>query len=160
MTLNPERQELKSFVFGLLGQRVRRCLAPGEGCLEKAISAHSIPKSCVLNQICEDNHVVMPITRPESDLMPALEFKRVGKNKASTFTGLCAKHDNEIFQPIDRFPFDTTNVQNLFLLAFRSVLNELHAVMQSAILLQTAYQKRMALRVFWWVVFTVLAACK
>src|SRR5689334_8203934 len=142
MTRKQQLQEMKNLMFRLQGSRLERCLEPREECEAKAIKAHSIAKSSVLNQLCEDNHVVMPVARQQSDAPPTVEFRRVGKNTASTFTGLCARHDNQIFRPIDDFSFDVLNPEHLFLLAYRSVLNELHAVMQGAARIQVAYQKR------------------
>ncbi len=71
-----------------------------------------------------------------------IEFTRIGRNRASTFAGLCSRHDCEIFRPIDdRLP-DLTDESHLFLLAYRAVLREYHVVLQSAIQLQSTYQKR------------------
>jgi hypothetical protein len=72
---------------------------------------------------------------------PEIEFQQVGRNLATTFTGLCQKHDSELFRPIDINEFDVGNQQQKFLIAYRSVLRELHTRIKAAIDLQTLYQK-------------------
>jgi len=69
-----------------------------------------------------------------------IEFKQVGRNQATTFTGLCQKHDSELFRPIDINEFDVSNQQQKFLLAYRSVLRELHTRIKVAIDVNTFYQ--------------------
>ncbi|MGC2062844.1 MAG: hypothetical protein WA610_07680 [Thermodesulfovibrionales bacterium] len=72
---------------------------------------------------------------------PQLYFDKVGRNKATTFTGLCDTHDSELFDPIDNSPFKSTNIEHLFLLAYRSVLRELHTKMKGAVDIQTQYNR-------------------
>lgn len=111
--------------------RFDRCIAPLEECDGHAIRAHSIQNAGALDLIAEDGHVItlsLVVMRDGLDI----EFKRIGRNKASTFTGLCAKHDSALFRPIDTNPLDLTNPQHLFLLAYRSVTRELHATMEAA----------------------------
>ena len=71
-----------------------------------------------------------------------LEFVLVGRNRATTFTGLCPVHDTAIFLPIETNDLDLSNEEHLFLLAYRAATRELHATMQAAVQLQTAYQER------------------
>src|SRR5262249_55137686 len=58
---------------------------------------------------------------------PRLAFVKIGRNDASTFTGLCSKHDIELFKSIDTEPLDVDNCEHLRQLAYRSVMRELHA---------------------------------
>ena len=76
-----------------------------------------------------------------------VSFDWVGRNNATTFAGLCARHDNDIFREIDDHIPDHCNPEHLFLLAYRSVLRELHAVIQNAIRIQLTYQKRVEIGV-------------
>lgn len=76
---------------------------------------------------------------------PELVLERVGRKKATTFTGLCSTHDQTIFDPIDRASIDLTNDEQLFLLAHRSVLRELHAASTAAANIQRAFQEKVAL---------------
>lgn len=95
-------------------------------CLKKAIRAHSVQNAGVFDLLSERGHIVA--LRPASlKDASSIRFERIGRNKASTFTGLCTAHDNEIFRPIDSQPFDFSNQVHLLLLAYRSITRELHA---------------------------------
>ena len=108
----------------------------------KAIKAHSVQNSNVLDLLCEDGHVIQIKLKVGGDAQPEPEYKLVGRNRATTFTGLCSTHDSDIFREIDTEEIDVNNVRQLYLLAYRSVLRELHATMHAAGMIQGAYQKR------------------
>lgn len=119
--------------------RFSKCLDPTLACKNDAIKAHSVQNANALSLIAEDNHVYelkMRIT----DGKPVCAFERVGRNNASTFPGLCAQHDTEIFRPIDTKPLATDDLEQLYLIAYRSVTRELHASMEGAMRIQRAYQ--------------------
>lgn len=118
------------------------CHEPTETCEQKAIRAHSIPSGTVLNRLTHEGHVIMPQLKLKMPPPAEIKFKRVGRNKATTFTGLCSKHDNDIFRPIDDALPDLTDNLHLFLLAYRAVLREYHIVLQNAVRFQSTYQKR------------------
>ena len=83
-----------------------KCLYGDLTCAEKPIDAHSIQNAKVLELIQTNGHVLMPDFRLV-DGEPKLEFAKIGRNDASTFTGLCSKHDTELFKSIDtavKFP--------------------------------------------------------
>ncbi len=61
-----------------------------------------------------------------------MEFKRVGRNDASTFTGLCSKHDAELFKEIDNEQFNTDNCVHRRQIAYRSVMREFHTELENA----------------------------
>ena len=44
---------------------------------------------------------------------PVIEFGPVGRNNASTFTGLCSGHDTELFKLIDTEPLDVGNAEQM-----------------------------------------------
>ena len=121
------------------------CHEPSETCRETAIRAHSIPNGAVLSALADDGHIVMPQMKLKNPPPAEIEFKRVGRNKATTFTGLCSKHDNAIFQPIDDQTPDSTDRSHLFLLAYRAVLREYHVCLQNGLRFQFNYQKRVEL---------------
>lgn len=128
-------------LFQTFNLRFGKCLEPTMSCEKTAIRAHSIQNSNVIDLLEVNNHVVA--LRPDiSDGQATVEFKLVGRNQASTFTGLCSHHDHTIFAPIDSRPLGLKNKQQLFLLAYRSITRELHATMEAAIKIQTAYQSR------------------
>lgn len=118
-----------------------RCLAPGE-CLELAIAAHSVQKSRFIKQLAEDGHVLTVKLDATARNGLSIDLHSVGVNQATTFTGLCANHDNAIFSPIEKQEIDFTNSEHLFLLAYRCALSELHEQMVSASRVQGAYSNR------------------
>jgi hypothetical protein len=127
--------------FKTHNSRFSKCLAPGMNCDKEAIRAHSIQNSGVIDLIAVDGHVLA--FRPSfSSEGPEIEFKLVGRNHASTFTGLCNEHDTKLFIPLDTKPLDVKDREQLFLLAYRSVTRELHAVMEGAIKIQSGYMSR------------------
>jgi len=94
-------------------------------CDGKPIDAHSIQNAKVLELIQTDGHVLMPDFRLVNG-EPKLELVKIGRNDASTFTGLCSKHDTELFKAIDTEPLDVDNCEHLRQLAYRSVMREFH----------------------------------
>lgn len=141
---NPWRTEGERFSSFLHASRLEfnRCLEPSWQCMNRAIRAHSVQNSRVLDLLARNGHVVAPRLRASMHQGPQLEFVSVGRNRATTFTGLCAFHDNAIFRPIETSDLDLSNQEHLFLLAYRAATRELHATMQAAVQLQTAYQER------------------
>jgi hypothetical protein len=112
-------------------------------CPEVAIRAHSIQNSRVFDLVSDQHHVTMFRARFSKE-GPTVELKKIGRNLASTFTGFCAHHDASIFRRLDTEPLDTTDIEQLFLLAYRSVSRELHSTIEGAVKLQGAYQDRVA----------------
>lgn len=126
-------KKLKGFIYKQQMSQFNRCLAPFHECSKKVIKAHSIQNNKILKKMSVDGHVIMLSIKQNLDIGPTMNFKNIGKNQATTFTGLCAEHDNEIFQLIDDNEFDFTEPKHLFLLAYRSVLKELHSKMKAAV---------------------------
>ena len=106
---------------------IKTCLAPEawkNECHGQISSAHTVPKGS-LKQIARNSHVY--------SLIPSLEKLRknqglilpelLGINKASTFTGFCSRHDNNIFAPMEKYVFNGTSEQ-CFLLGYRSLARE------------------------------------
>lgn len=118
------KEDIQSFVKAQK-EGFAKCLPPSMDCDEKPIRAHSIQNARVLDLIQTDGHVRMPqykLVKGE----PVMEFAKVGRNDASTFTGLCSKHDTELFKAIDTEPLDVDNCEHLRQLAYRSVMREMH----------------------------------
>jgi hypothetical protein len=141
----PVNDDLMAHFFKSQGKLLNRCLSPDMSCTEKAIKAHSVQNAGVLDLLSTDGHVIHFNLHASGNSPPELNYKKIGRNKATTFTGLCGKHDQEIFREIDAKPIDIENQSQLLLLAYRSVLRELHATMDGAIKIQEAYQKRVKL---------------
>jgi hypothetical protein len=108
-----------------------RCLPPCMDCEEEPIRAHSIQNAGVLDLVQTDGHVLMPRYKLVGGELK-LEFAKVGRNDATTFTGLCAKHDAELFKEIDTKPLDVDNCVQRRQLAYRSVMKEMHTELANA----------------------------
>ena len=83
------------------------CLCPG--CMEPPIKSHSQQLKGALSVIAQDKKVIIP-SRNDMDVLrrmldgqiPAGRFHKIEIKRASTFKGFCAKHDTEMFLPIER----------------------------------------------------------
>lgn len=138
----------------------KKCLAPGPDCANKVSGrAHSIQNTRVVKLLADHGyvegrrvkkgHVIMPETRPEVfkkafealpkdpdsdrriDGLPP--FRPIGRNQATTFTGLCGRHDSAMFVPIEGENRLTFTEEQKFLLAYREVLREFHTSKQAAL---------------------------
>jgi hypothetical protein len=89
------------------------------------VKAHTVSKSASLQHIARDGHVyqIAPNVLSLENNSGPLELKLVGTNRASTFTGFCRKHDDEIFAPIEKQQFRGTPEQ-CFLVAYRALCRE------------------------------------
>ena len=70
-----------------------------------------------------------------------IDLELIGRNEASTFTGLCSDHDSSIFRDLDNADFDPSDQNHLFLVAYRSVLREFHSLIEGATKLQSMLVK-------------------
>ncbi|WKA29333.1 hypothetical protein [Bradyrhizobium roseum] len=102
-----------------------KCLYGDLTCEEKPVDAHSIQNAKVIELIQDNGHVLMPDFRLVNG-EPKLAFVKIGRNDASTFTGLCSKHDIELFKTIDTEPLNVRRREHLEQLAYRSVMRDLH----------------------------------
>ncbi|MBC2857987.1 hypothetical protein [Stappia sp. 28M-7] len=129
--------------FKTMKVRFEKCLEPTLSCTEPAISAHSVQNATTLSLIAEQNHVYELRMRVRNG-GPQCAFEKVGRNQASTFPGFCGHHDTEVFKPIDTKPLSLEDMEQLFLIAYRSVTRELHTVMEAAMRLQTTLERQIA----------------
>ena len=93
--------------------------------------------------IAEDGKVYA-VSKKHSDIVQnrrAATFTLQGVNKVSTFRGFCEKHDNELFEPIDKYKFLPTN-QQIFLYAYRSICREVFVKENSLSLFKDCYRKQ------------------
>ncbi|WP_456720544.1 MULTISPECIES: hypothetical protein [unclassified Bradyrhizobium] len=140
-TSKTEGSSIASF-FDLQRKKFERCLHVGFDCEEKPIRADSIQNAKVLDLLQRDNHVIAPLLYVNPASGPRVKFKSVGRNEASTFTGLCANHDKELFRLADTEPLDTTNAKQLAQLAYRAVMRELHVCVEGAYRLDILHQQQ------------------
>jgi hypothetical protein len=134
-----KRNELKGYAFHAWTTKFGRCLAPGNKCRAEPIRAHSVQREGPLRRVSANGHVIMLRQRIDLDHGPTYDFASVGVNKATVFTGLCGKHDEDLFRAIDRSQLDVSNKEQLFLYAYRAVLRETHVSIESAAKLQAVY---------------------
>lgn len=108
--------------------QARVCLHPDAGeasCSARTARAHTVQRS-ILRQIETDGHVYQ-LLPPLQDLFqnelpsPA----RIGINQASTFTGFCTRHDDQLFAPIEKNPVSYCR-EHAFLLTYRALCQELY----------------------------------
>lgn len=107
------------------------CLYPMVGgCSEKVIKSHSVQRRHRLSSIVDSsNHVIMfthdiPDLDPRSGGKVKAKAELVGINNAGVFNGLCSRHDDQLFLPIEQGKFDISNASHLFLTAYRSIFLE------------------------------------
>lgn len=110
-------------------------------CGEPAIRAHSIQNRQTIALLEKDNHVLAWQPR-FSQAGPDIALRRIGRNGASTFAGFCNQHDTELFRPLDTKALDAADREQLFLLAYRGITCELHAIMTGVVQLQSLYTAR------------------
>lgn len=138
-------KEFTRALFDLRAAQFGQCFAPPALCKNPPIRAHSLQNARVLELLAKDGHVITPTMRLQLPDPPIIEFKPVGRKKASTFLGLCSQHDHKLFAPIETQPIDTEDPEHLFLLAYRAAYFEVHATSAAAWMLQKAYMKRVEL---------------
>jgi len=143
--MDDKRKSLKNSIFKIWNGKYIQCLEPQETCTRRSIQAHSIQNGAILEILQHDGHVVMPKLKLDLSSGPSVRFESVGRNKATTFTGLCTDHDTSIFAPIETASIDVKNELHLFLLAYRAVLKEMHITIEGAIKNQLAFQEKVKL---------------
>ncbi|PGK43981.1 hypothetical protein CN907_06945 [Bacillus anthracis] len=103
----------------------KTCMAFDKEKCDKTIKgAHSIQNNRILNRISEDGHVYCFKAEADENGLNTI-FKKISKNKASTFFGFCDLHDTELFLPIEQKEYNQEPIQN-FLFAFRAHALEFH----------------------------------
>lgn len=143
--MNSIENQLRLSFFKRDKWHLNRCLAPGMGCTAAAIRAHSLQNSQVLDLLVREDHVKALAKRIDKEKGPVIFFDDLGRNQATTFSGFCSEHDAEIFRSIDTKAFCLTDHEHLFLVAYRAVARELHAVIEGAVKIQSGYEKRVEL---------------
>jgi len=106
---------------------VARCLHPEADArtCDRLISAHTVQRARVLGRLLGPDNHVLTFHRRYERTVGSLGPHRIGWRRASTITGFCARHDGEVFAPLERNQFDLTNRQCL-LLGYRALCHEIH----------------------------------
>jgi hypothetical protein len=123
---------LKAEIFGTLRTELRKgfsrfCYAQATGnCNDEFIRSHAVQES-LLRTVAVDGHLLefnpLGQTNPETRSWP----RKIGVDEATTFTGFCAHHDNEIFKPIEGSTF-SASPEALFLYAYRALCSDLYTM--------------------------------
>lgn len=148
MADNPDA-DLRNFDKRLrkaLSQKI--CLAPEsfqKNCRGKIASAHTVPRNQSLRKIAKNGHLYTftfnaSSTNWKND-QPLMTIIQIGINNASTFTGFCAHHDNEIFAPLEKKIFSGTPEQ-CFLLYYRAFSREYYVKLAAKDAVDNALQKQ------------------
>lgn len=87
-------------------------------CGEKAIRAHAISKSKILDALAEDGKVISVFTDVTAKNL--MRFGPVGTGKVSTFSAFCSKHDGSLFKSLDEEEYTKEAAQQRFMMAFRA----------------------------------------
>ena len=101
---------------------IRLCLHPeasSSSCRGWKSKAHTIQERA-LRQLARNGKVYhMSTENPDRDVKPTL----IGVNEASVFNGFCQTHDNELFAPLEKEPWQASRLQ-IALLGYRAVCYE------------------------------------
>ena len=101
--------------------------ASATNCSQTVIRAHTVQRRGGLSAIAENGHVMSPkrglqdIIKNDGEIVPRLQ----GVNDASTFTGFCHSHDDQLFAPIEKAPLVLCK-ESACLLSFRAICYEKH----------------------------------
>lgn len=121
---------LKERVIAEISKKVKKldwiCLA--EDCEETCINSHFLQKKGILNRLSESGFLIearMIDPNHWQKRSEAIEFVRVGLNKALSLNVFCRLHDSEIFKPIESSNPDFTSLNSFLLLSYRVTCAEL-----------------------------------
>lgn len=108
------------------------CLAPSKDCEGGIISAHTLSVEAMLRPISRDGHVYaldVDLFNPPNGVPVKVALK--GLRDTSVFNGFCAKHDKELFAPIENEHF-ICSAKQLFMHAYRAVAKECYVKRRQA----------------------------
>lgn len=126
----PKIEASEALNFSKKSQNSGSCNCPDimkPDCSGKPINSHSISKSLGLNTIAESGHIlalkhdISTLTKNHGRAI----LGQLGVNKTSIFPGFCARHDKELFAPIEDATFSGSPEQ-CGLLSYRAMARERH----------------------------------
>jgi hypothetical protein len=100
-------------------------LASSHNCSGKIIDAHTIQRSASLASIVDEKKHVKTFYQRDPQVTASDYPLDIGWHAASTFTGFCQKHDDEVFSPLEKKSYSGTLEQD-FLLGYRALCHEIH----------------------------------
>lgn len=98
------------------------CLSPTGNCEGDIISAHTLSVGAMLRPLSRAGEVYAIKANLYDPTGPAT-IGLQGVQKTSVFTGFCARHDKDLFSPIEDQPF-ICSYEQLFIHAFRAIAKE------------------------------------
>lgn len=111
--------------------RQGKCSHPSAGhklCKGKTIKARTVQRNGGLNLIASNGHVYTLLQNGKMFDQDRWDLNagpnKVGIGEASTFAGFCAHHDNELFGPVEKQPFQGT-LEQIAILGYRAICHEL-----------------------------------
>jgi hypothetical protein len=130
--LRNQKIHIRKFIKEIQKQSyIKECFCGNNECSSQIISAHSIQNNRILKKIATNGEVLSFSNRAyESDDNGSVylnsKVDNTGQKKATTFTGFCGHHDNEVFNTIENFNYDPENIEQEFLFAYRALAKEYH----------------------------------
>lgn len=116
MTEDEMKEKFEFFKTAFKDSKIKECFYFNHtNCSKEIIRAHSVQENKLLSRIAVNGKV---ITKKKSYL-PFDNTDEMGKAVASTFTGFCKYHDNQLFMPIEDKPYVGSPLQK-FLFAYRA----------------------------------------
>ena len=108
-----------------------RCVHPDadpQTCSSRIISAHTIQRKGGLSTIARNGHVYNLLRHGNAFKQSRWDIdggaNKIGIRDASTFRGFCARHDDQLFAPLEKEPFRGT-AEQMALLGYRALCYEL-----------------------------------
>ncbi len=118
--------------------RRKICLHPNASvvnCGKKIIHAHTIQRNRELRLISNVNKHVLSFQPITKNGAVEFEIKLVGYNQASTFSGFCNRHDDQIFEYLEKYNF-VGDPKQCFLVGYRAIS---HGLYQQQALVDSMY---------------------
>lgn len=125
---------------------IKVCLHPDSGsCSGPIKTEHMIQSRYVLDLLSRDGKVYMFAANKtmtmevdeEGNTVPVPVFEKVAADDAVTHGCFCEKHDAEIFEAIEKRPFEPDDEEQTFIMAYRILIFELY----NELVVENMYQK-------------------
>lgn len=123
-----EKEALSIISKNARKSRINICLY--SGCKSKAIGAHALQENGVLSKLALDKYILMQNKKENPTILeiekgikePLYLLSKVLIKDATVQTCFCKKHDDKIFEDIEKYNrvFSPTNLKQLFLFAYRT----------------------------------------
>lgn len=109
-------------------KRTQQCMSPD--CNSNAIKSHSIPSKWLSKISNSTNHLYyfqVDLFKGIQNFNNGFSVENIGIHESSTFQGFCTKHDNDLFEKIEKKQGWEINNENIFYIFYRCLCYELNA---------------------------------